>query len=40
MVAQPTRVTIAEFMALPDDGNSHELVRGEVRIVPLNLIFD
>jgi len=34
MVAQRTRVTVAEFMDLPDDGNRHELVRGEVRVMP------
>jgi len=27
-------MTVAEFMALPDDGNRHELVRGELRIMP------
>jgi Uma2 family endonuclease len=26
MVAQPKRMSVAEFMALPDDGNRHELV--------------
>jgi Uma2 family endonuclease len=34
MVVQQKRVTVGEFMALPDDGNRHELVRGEVRSVP------
>ena len=34
MVAQPKRMSVAEFMALPDDGNRHELVRGELRIMP------
>ena len=34
MVAQRKRVTVAEFMDLPDDGNRHELVRGEVRVMP------
>jgi len=34
MVAQRKRVTVEEFMALPDDGNRHELVRGEVRVMP------
>lgn len=34
MVAQPRRMTLAEFMALPDDGNLHEFVRGEVRVMP------
>jgi Uma2 family endonuclease len=28
------RVSVAEFLALPDDGNRHELVRGEVRMMP------
>jgi len=27
-------MTVAEFMALPDDGNRHELVRGELRVMP------
>jgi len=32
---QETRpMTVAEFMALPDDGNRHELVRGELRVMP------
>ena len=32
---QETRpMTVAEFMALPDDGNLHELVRGELRAMP------
>ncbi len=34
MVAQPKRMTVAEFMVLPRDGNRHELVRGEVRVMP------
>jgi Uma2 family endonuclease len=34
MVAQPGRMSVAEFQALPDDGNLHELVRGELRIMP------
>ncbi len=34
MVAQPKRISVAQFMALPDDGNRHELVRGEVRVMP------
>ncbi len=37
MVAQkqpPRPMTVAEFMALPDDGNRHELVRGELRVMP------
>lgn len=33
MVAQPKqRMSVAEFMALPDDGRRHELVRGELRV--------
>jgi len=34
MVAQPTRTSVAEFLALPEDGNRHELVRGEIRVMP------
>lgn len=34
MVAQPRHVTLEEFLALPDDGNLHEYVRGEIRIMP------
>jgi Uma2 family endonuclease len=34
MAVQHRRMTIEEFMALPDDGNLHELVRGEVRSMP------
>jgi Uma2 family endonuclease len=37
MVAQsskPRKMSVAEFMALPDDGNRHELVRGELRVTP------
>lgn len=34
MIARSAKVTLAEFMALPDDGNRHELVRGEVRVMP------
>jgi Uma2 family endonuclease len=34
MVAQPKRMSVAEFLALPDDGNRHELVRGELRVMP------
>ena len=37
MVAQPRRMSVAEFMALPNDGNRHELVTGFS--VPLNLVF-
>lgn len=35
MVAQqskPPKMSVAEFMALPDDGKRHELVRGELRV--------
>lgn len=31
MVAQPKPMTVAAFMALPDDGTRREFVRGEVR---------
>jgi Uma2 family endonuclease len=34
MVAQQHRMTVEEFMGLPADGNLHELVRGEVRVMP------
>jgi len=34
MVAHPSQLTLAEFEALPDDGNLHEFVRGEVRVMP------
>ncbi len=34
MVAQVKRMSLAEFMALPNDGDRHELVRGEVRVMP------
>ncbi len=34
VVQQRQRVSVAEFEALPDDGNKHELVRGEVRVMP------
>ncbi|MDQ2830459.1 MAG: Uma2 family endonuclease, partial [Chloroflexota bacterium] len=34
VVQQRQRVSVAEFDALPDDGNRHELVRGEVRVMP------
>src|SRR5205085_1128550 len=39
MVAQPQpkRMSVAEFMALPNDGNRHELVRGELRVMPPSL---
>ena len=34
MIAQEHLMSVAEFMALPDDGNRHELVRGELRVMP------
>jgi Uma2 family endonuclease len=34
MVAIPRAVGVAEFLAIPDDGNRHEYVRGEVRSMP------
>ena len=34
MVVQSRRMSLAAFMALPDDGNLHEFVRGEVRVMP------
>jgi len=34
VVQQRQRVSVAEFDALPDDDNRHELVRGEVRVMP------
>ena len=34
MVVQQKRMTVEEFMALPDDGNRHELARGELRVMP------
>jgi Uma2 family endonuclease len=34
MTTRAAQVSIAEFMALPDDGYRHELVRGEVRRLP------
>lgn len=34
MVAQTKRMTVAEFLTLPDDGHRHELVRGEMRVMP------
>src|SRR2546423_14803588 len=33
MVAQTRRMSVAEFLALPDDENLHELVRGELRVM-------
>jgi len=34
MVADREPITLAEFEALPNDGNRHEFVRGEVRVMP------
>jgi Uma2 family endonuclease len=34
MTTQTKQMTVAEFMALPDDENRHELVRGELRTMP------
>jgi len=34
MVVQTKHSSLDEFMALPDDGNRHEFVRGEVRTMP------
>lgn len=34
MVPAPRTISATEFMAMPDDGNRHELVRGAVRIMP------
>ncbi len=34
MVVQTKHISLDEFMALPDDGNRHEFVRGEVRTMP------
>jgi Uma2 family endonuclease len=34
MFARQARVTLEEFLALPDDGNLHEFVRGEIRAMP------
>jgi Uma2 family endonuclease len=34
MVAQPQTMGVADFMAMPDDGNRHEYVRGEIRSMP------
>jgi Uma2 family endonuclease len=34
MVAQPAKANVAEFLTLPEDGNRHELVRGELRVMP------
>ncbi len=29
------KTTLAQFLALPDDGNLHEFVRGEIRVSPI-----
>jgi Uma2 family endonuclease len=34
MVAEPRHHTFEEFLALPDDGNLHEYVRGAIRAMP------
>lgn len=34
MVAQRKSMTVEEFMALPDDGNRHEFVRGQILSMP------
>jgi len=34
LAEQRHAVTLEEFLALPDDGNRHEYVRGEVRVTP------
>lgn len=34
MVAEPKRNTLEEFVALPDNGNLHEYVRGAIREMP------
>jgi Uma2 family endonuclease len=34
MVAARQPITLEEFLALPADGNRHEFVRGEVRVMP------
>jgi Uma2 family endonuclease len=34
MVAEPKRNTFEEFVALPDNGNLHEYVRGAIREMP------
>jgi Uma2 family endonuclease len=33
MITQQRRMTLEDFLALPDDGNRHEFVRGEVRVM-------
>jgi Uma2 family endonuclease len=34
VVAEARSLTVEDFLALPDDGNRHEFVRGEVRSMP------
>jgi Uma2 family endonuclease len=34
MVAEPRVARVSEFLAMPDDGNRHEFVRGEIRSIP------
>lgn len=34
MAAETCAMTLEDFLALPDDGNRHEFVRGEVRCMP------
>lgn len=34
MVVQQKHMSVEEFMALPNDGNRHELVRGDLRVMP------
>ena len=34
MIVQAKPMTVAEFLRLPNDGNRHELVRGEARVMP------
>ncbi len=34
MVAARQPVRLEDFLALPDDGNRHEFVRGEVHVMP------
>jgi Uma2 family endonuclease len=33
MITQQQRLTLDEFLTLPDDGNRHEFVRGELRVM-------
>jgi Uma2 family endonuclease len=34
MVAEPRTASVADFMAMPDDGDRHEYVRGGIRSMP------